>query len=228
MGLSDWHNVMDDARSIGCRKIQFIGGEPTVHPDLPALIEHAGQAGFRYCEVFTNATLLGQDLLDLFEKCGVRVATSFYSFHPQIHDEITGEKGSFETTVEGIRQLVARRIPLRAGVIRMEQNAAHVKETMKFLRRLGVKRVGADRVRGVGRGRRFVPDVPPRAELCGQCWRRTLCIGPNGDAYPCVFSRFVSVGNVLTDGVNAIVNGAELHAFRDAAYLGKLEGGRTR
>ncbi|HEX2341721.1 MAG TPA: radical SAM protein, partial [Vicinamibacterales bacterium] len=34
MTFSDWCRVMDEARTMGCRRLQFIGGEPTIHPDL--------------------------------------------------------------------------------------------------------------------------------------------------------------------------------------------------
>src|SRR5687767_1018146 len=52
MQFDDWCRVMDEARAEGCRRVQFIGGEPTLHPDLPALLGHAARAGFSQCEVF--------------------------------------------------------------------------------------------------------------------------------------------------------------------------------
>src|SRR5713226_7179053 len=55
MECADWCQVLDEARAVGCRRVQFIGGEPTVHPDLGRLLEHATRVGFRHCEVFTNA-----------------------------------------------------------------------------------------------------------------------------------------------------------------------------
>jgi radical SAM protein with 4Fe4S-binding SPASM domain len=62
-------------------------------------------------------------------------------------------------------------------------------------------------------------------ELCGSCWAGKLCITASGDAYPCVFSRFIKVGNVLTDTVGDLVNGEALRAFRRVSYLGE-EGGQ--
>lgn len=227
MGFEDWCRAMDEARSLGCRRLQFVGGEPTIHPDLGRLIAYARRAGFRHCEVFTNATRLGEELLAQFRRLGVRVAVSFYSADPEVHDRITGQPGSFERTVDGIRQLVRRRIRLRAGVILMQTNASGLRQTKRFLRRLGVSSIAADRVRGVGRGERLVPGARPMAELCGYCWNGKLCIDPDGDAYPCVFSRFARVGNVLSDGMNGIVNGIRLHAFRRAAYLGEQGGGQV-
>lgn len=224
MGFADWCRAMDEARSIGCRRLQFIGGEPTVHPDLSGLIEHAKNLGFRHCAVFTNATVLHDDLVESFRRLGVRVAISFYSSDPEAHDQITGQKGSFDRTVGGIRRLVKRRVPLRAAVILMEQNAGHLKETKRFLRRLGVAAIETDRVRGIGRGEPLVPNARPMSELCGDCWNGKLCIDPDGDAYPCIFARFVPVGNFLTDGIKGIVEGEKLPAFRRVSYLGEQGG----
>ncbi|MGH2436430.1 MAG: radical SAM protein [bacterium] len=224
MTFLDWCRLMGEARAIGCRRLQFIGGEPTVHPDLERLLEHATCVGFKRCEVFTNATLVREDLVQTFKALGVRVHFSFYSFDPAVHDRITGQKGSFERTVEGIRQLVRRRVRLTAGIILLPENAAHLRKTRKFLRSLGVDEIGTDRVRGVGRGEQFVPGEKPLDELCGRCWSGKLCIDASGDAHPCVFSRFATVGNVLEEGLGTIVAGARLRAFRRGMFLGNQGG----
>jgi MoaA/NifB/PqqE/SkfB family radical SAM enzyme len=36
MTRADWTRVIDEAVDLGLSLIQFIGGEPTLHPDLPA------------------------------------------------------------------------------------------------------------------------------------------------------------------------------------------------
>ncbi len=45
MTTSDWERVIDDARTAGVTTVQFIGGEPTMHPDLPWLVRYALAAG---------------------------------------------------------------------------------------------------------------------------------------------------------------------------------------
>jgi MoaA/NifB/PqqE/SkfB family radical SAM enzyme len=224
MQFADWCRVMEEARALGCRRVQFIGGEPTVHPDLKKLVEHAARVGFWHREVFTNATLLREDLAETFKRRRVLVHFSFYSFDPAVHDEITAQQGSFERTVEGIRMLVRRRVRAAAGIILLPENAAHLKRTRKFLRGLGVRWISTDRVRGVGRGERFVPGARPLDELCGACWSGKLCVDANGDAHPCVFSRGATVGNVLDDGLTIIVHGARLQTFRRNMFLGTRGG----
>ncbi len=224
MAFGDWCRLMDEARALGCRSLQFIGGEPTLHPDLPKLVEYARRAGFSNCEVFTNATHLDDDLIETFRKCRARVSFSFYSSDPVTHDRITRHAGSFEKTVAGIERLVKRRVRVHAGVIRMPQNERHVRSAKWFLRRLGVWSIATDRVRGVGRGTTLVPGASARGELCGSCWSGLLSVDGNGDAHPCVFSRSVAVGNFFKVGMKGIIEGSSLRAFRRGIYLAEREG----
>jgi uncharacterized radical SAM superfamily Fe-S cluster-containing enzyme len=55
MSEQDWENIIDQAAVLGCRALQFIGGEPTMHPALPALIERARVRVFETVEVYTTA-----------------------------------------------------------------------------------------------------------------------------------------------------------------------------
>lgn len=223
METDDWRRTIDDARIMGCKQVQFIGGEPTIHPDFRELLEHARRNRFEHVHIFTNATTLDEEKIAFLERAGVNVAFSFYSCHPEIHDRITGGKGSFERTVEAISLLVEHRVSHEASIIVMEENVAHLEETKRFLKGLGVSSIGTDRVRGIGRGADLVPADSPWSELCGSCWRGTLCIDPQGRAFPCVFSRFYPVGNVRTDSLREIVEGARLQAFRRDIYLGARE-----
>ncbi|MEA2618560.1 MAG: hypothetical protein QOE72_4343 [Chloroflexota bacterium] len=47
MRTGDWRRVLDEAADLGVSDVQFIGGEPTLHPDLPELIRHALGGGWR-------------------------------------------------------------------------------------------------------------------------------------------------------------------------------------
>ena len=68
MKLDDWLKVITEASELGCKSLQFIGGEVTLHPHLPVMIEFASQKGFKFIEIFTNATILDQSLINLFSK----------------------------------------------------------------------------------------------------------------------------------------------------------------
>jgi hypothetical protein len=219
MSKQDWENVLAEARQSGCRRLQFIGGEPTLHPHLPDLIRFARAGGYDFIEVFINATRISPALIDLLRENGVAVAASFYSHDAETHDRITNRRQSWVQTVAGLKCIVAASLPVRVGVIEMEENVGHLPETIAFLKSLGVVSIDADRLRGVGRGdKAVVPSLAERLdELCGKCWQGKLCVTSSGEAFPCIFSRKTCLGNAKA-GLGAILDGDKLRDFRRAIY----------
>lgn len=95
----------------------------------------------------------------------------------------------------------------------MEENRDEIDPTINMLEAMGVESIGVDRVRGIGRGGTSSSKESEYQELCGHCWRGTLCIGPDGSAFPCIMSKFYPVGNAQ-DGLDAVLQGKALQRFR--------------
>jgi MoaA/NifB/PqqE/SkfB family radical SAM enzyme len=219
MTIRDWKRVIDEAAELGCRQTQFIGGEPTLHPELETMIGHAHAQGFRFIEVFTNATRLSDPLINSFKKYGVHVAVSFYSDVMETHDKITRNVGSWGRTVSGLRAIIAANLPLRVGFIEMAENTGEVDRSREFLRSMGVTNISSDRLRGIGRGDRVprVVDGEHFEELCGKCGQGKLCITSSGAVFPCVFSRATRVGDAK-GSLASILESSGLRAFRERMF----------
>lgn len=213
MQTADWLSALRQAANEGCRQVQFIGGEPTLHPDLPQMIETASQLDYDFIEVFTNANSLTNQLLETFVKYSVHVAVSFYTDQALIHDSITERPGSFNRTVLQIERLLAAGLRVRAGVIELAPNLGHAQQAKAHLERLGVTDIKIDGQRGVGRSTLQISSREPMSQLCGECWKGKLCITPTGSVYPCVFSRFAEVGKA-TDTISRILRNDPLQNFR--------------
>jgi MoaA/NifB/PqqE/SkfB family radical SAM enzyme len=214
MKLEDWLTVLRDAAELGCRQVQFIGGEPTLHPDLPRMIAFASSIGYSMIEVFTNCTVMNASLIDTFVKHSVHIAISFYSDDSKTHDSITNRHGSFERTLANVRRLVASKLPIRAGIIETPNNPAHSERAKRLLASNGVSDIRIDQQRKMGRAAQDLHQLDPMKELCGECWKGKLCITPSGQAYPCVFSRFAHIGNVKAGGIQNILYDIRLARFR--------------
>ncbi len=171
---TDYHAILDQLHALGCKRVQFIGGEPTLNKDLVSLLDHAHRTGFTFIEVFTNLVHLSDELLTTMRRCGVSVATSFYSDSDAVHDAITTRKGSHARTVRNISRVLAADLPLRVGLIDMPQNREGLAETTLFLRSLGVQDIGMDQLRGFGRG--ASTKKAGLDELCGGCAGNILVI----------------------------------------------------
>jgi MoaA/NifB/PqqE/SkfB family radical SAM enzyme len=201
MTTDDWRRVIDQAAEMGVRTVQFIGGEPTLHPALPELVRHAMSRALAV-EIFTNLVHVIPALWGVFSQPGVSLATSYYSDDPGQHAAITG-RPSHARTRANIIEAVRRGIPLRVGVIDLG-DGQRAREAMDELVALGVEKVGYDRLRQVGRG---VRDTGPgAAQLCGRCADGVAAVSPDGTVWPCVFSRWMSIGDVRRQPLREIMS----------------------
>lgn len=204
MTPADWERIIDDAARAGVKTVQFIGGEPTMHPVFLRLARHALDAGLRV-QVFTNLYRVTDALWELYENPQVHLGTSYYSDDPAEHDAITGRPGSHARTRANIAEAVRRGIRLKIGIIHM-RDGQRSQEALAEMQALGVKRVHIDRVRGVGNAA-ATAGLPSTSELCGRCADGKAAVLPDGTVAPCVLGRFLSAGNARTAGLKEVLAG---------------------
>ncbi len=209
---TDYFRLIDEAVAVGCPALQFIGGEPTLNKDLPALIRHAHEKGVDRIEVFTNMTRLSDELVAAIVDCGVHLATSVYADVPEVHDRVTTSPGSFEKTVRNVKRALALDIPVRVGIISMAENEGHTEPAADFLRSLGVANVSISETRGFGRG--LPSGIASMKSLCGECSGGTLCVDPDGKVSPCIMSKLWPIGDVTTQSIGEIAKSSRAKSIR--------------
>ncbi|GAA0835744.1 radical SAM protein [Streptosporangium amethystogenes subsp. fukuiense] len=205
MTTGDWEDLLACAPAAGIATVQFIGGEPTRHPDFERLLTHALAQALKV-QVFSNLYRVTDRLWDLLDHPGVTLATSYYSDDPGEHDRITGRGGSHARTLANIRQAVRRGIPLKVAIVRLS-DGQRAEQAYAQMQALGVHRLGPiDRMRGVGRGAATIGTGV--RELCGQCGNGRAAVASDGEVWMCVMSRFLgSAGNVRTTPLAEILTG---------------------
>ncbi|MGH3772302.1 MAG: radical SAM protein [Pseudonocardiaceae bacterium] len=149
MTAPDWERVIDGAKTTGITTVQFIGGEPTVHPDLPRLVRYALDVGLN-ADVYTNLVHITPQLWELFSLSGVSLGTSWYSANPDEHAEITGSRRSYYRTRANIAEAVHRGITIRAGIVHV-LDGQDIDAARGELLALGVTDINTDRARPAGR-----------------------------------------------------------------------------
>lgn len=206
MALADWTRVIDESAQLGGRMVQFIGGEPTLHRHLPELVNHALRKRMDV-EVFSNLVQVTPRLWEVFAQRGVRLATSYYTSDPSQHASITRYRGSHARTRGAITEALRRSIPLRVGLIDIHQGRG-IDRAHAELVAMGVRDIEIDRVRNVGRGAR--DNRPDMEQLCGGCGQRQVAVAPDGAVWPCVFARWMTVGNVRRASLPEIIGGTAM------------------
>ena len=131
--------LLDEAADAGCFWLLLTGGEVLLREDFGEVYLHAVRCGM-LVEVFTNATLIDERHAARFgEFPPLGVDISIYGSVPRLHDAITGVKGSFARTMEGIRLLRSHGVRFSLKTILMTLNFADLAGMRALADDLGVK-----------------------------------------------------------------------------------------
>jgi MoaA/NifB/PqqE/SkfB family radical SAM enzyme len=88
----------------GVRTIHFCGGEPTIHPALPDLIQHVYALGGT-SKITTNGIAISDNLMSVLRACDAQVKVSLHGDRAH-HDRIVG-RAAFDFTTSTIHRLVS-------------------------------------------------------------------------------------------------------------------------
>lgn len=110
MELDLFKKIVDDLKSFDhkIKKIKIGNhGEPSLHPDLPAMIRYARESGTaEIIELFTNASKLEQKLNQSLIDAGLqRINISLEGLSDERYQQVAGVKQDFSAIVEGVRHL---------------------------------------------------------------------------------------------------------------------------
>ena len=132
-----WRELLEKLRRANIPQVTFTGGEPTLRPDLPELVE---AAQWFVTRLNTNGRLLTPELCrQLCEASLDSVQVTLYSADPAIHNALVGAAG-FDDTVAGIRSAVAAGLSVSVNTPLCSVNSDYV-ATLRFVHSLGVRYV---------------------------------------------------------------------------------------
>jgi len=134
------------------------GGEPTLHPDLTAVVAEARRLGYGRIAVTTNGrTLSLPGVARALVRAGVTdVLVSLHAPNRAVQESLTRAPGSFRQTLAGLRNLLAAageevRVAVNTTVVR--RNLGTLPALARRLARLGVRRWNVQIVTPFGRAR---------------------------------------------------------------------------
>jgi MoaA/NifB/PqqE/SkfB family radical SAM enzyme len=147
-------------RKEGARRVEFVGGEPTTRPDIIEIISYAHELGYKLIYLQTNGRMFyypefTKKVVD--SGCNF-VQISLHAPNAKLHDRITQVPGSFEQTVQGIKNLLLYddKVNVDLTILFHKMNYKYLPATAKFI---------SKELRGIQEIRIFPVDITENAYI---------------------------------------------------------------
>lgn len=145
LATDKWKRVIDRLKKIGVFIFTFTGGEPTLREDLPELLRYAQERGIVTGLITNGRRLKDKEYVQRLAEAGLDfVQITLESHDPNVHDLITATKGSWQETVEAIKNVIPTPIYIATNTTLSKHNADSFLETIEFLHDLGLRVFGCN------------------------------------------------------------------------------------
>jgi SynChlorMet cassette radical SAM/SPASM protein ScmF len=148
-------SIIEQAKPLGLTSVKLTGGEPLLHPHIHELLDMIYSAGL-HLGVETNGTLCTPELARAMARCnGAHVSVSLDGADADTHEWVRGVKGSFEDSLEGIRNLVRAGLKPQIIMTLMRRNRDQLEGVVRLAESLGAASVKFNPVQPMARGERM-------------------------------------------------------------------------
>ncbi len=132
MGLELFEDIIKQAAKINVLHITLSGGEPMVNPHFIQFLKLCRENDFSV-NVLSNLLLLSDEMIyEMKQNPLLSVQTSLYAISNEIHDSITGIKGSCEITKSALLKLIENNIPVQISCPVMKSNKDEFIKVLKW------------------------------------------------------------------------------------------------
>ncbi|MCL4503899.1 MAG: radical SAM protein [Deltaproteobacteria bacterium] len=229
--LGQLKGIARQLRSVGVLSICYVGGEPTIHPELPKIIRMTNDLGI-LPSIITNASLLTEAKVDeLFDSGLANLGFSMQSAKPELHDRLVNHPGAHAAMLRMIDYCLARGYTASICVVPTNENLADndFEAMVRFATQRDL-RLNVNLPAPVGKLiddqecalsqesmrlleqryfplENFLPDFKQttiQRRIHCPMGENTIYILPDGEVCPCTFTH-ISFGNILKEPIRTIL-----------------------
>lgn len=112
--------IFEEARNLGCREWGISGGEPMLRSDFIDIFDFITTKATTY-SLNTNGTLITPQIARIMKRKGSKMV-ALYGATAKVHDHITRNPGSFDSTLQGLSYLREAGVGFMVQIIPMKDN----------------------------------------------------------------------------------------------------------
>ncbi|NOX72107.1 MAG: radical SAM protein [Alphaproteobacteria bacterium] len=153
---TDLKRVLGEIAAVGPEAMVVLtGGEPTLRPDLTALVEHASALGLMVV-LGTNGMSLTPVRIKVLQQAGLAgMGISVDSLDPERHDTFRGASGAWARTMAGIDACKDAQMPFQIHFCVTEETAGEIDNMIAFARESGAMVLNVFFMVCTGRGEKY-------------------------------------------------------------------------
>ncbi|MFW6025780.1 MAG: radical SAM protein [Candidatus Woesearchaeota archaeon] len=123
-------------------EIVFTGGEPTMRNELPELVRYAKEKGFKKIHIQSNGRRFAyKDYCEELIKKGANIfGLAIHGHNAETHEKLTNATGSFNQTLQGIKNLVNLEQIVFINIVVNKLNYKHLPDIADILIDAGVNK----------------------------------------------------------------------------------------
>lgn len=142
-------NVIDDAKSLGCKTVCLSGGEPFLHPQILDIISYIAKQQL-ICYVYTSGIFMKDEVysslpneyIEAIRGMVDKVIFNVEADSSTLYDQIMGtDVGGFDMMKKSINDCVSSGLVVETHVVPMQVNFKHLKSIFEMCYQLGVSKV---------------------------------------------------------------------------------------
>lgn len=132
--LKSMQTLVDDFVARDYFGVILTGGEPTLHPDLPAIARYARDQGLHVRMITNGHRLAERSFAEAMAEAGLQlVHVSIYSVDPAIEAELRGTEGTLERAFAAIDNALSVGLEVNINCVINRRNADHLDRNVKVL-----------------------------------------------------------------------------------------------
>jgi len=122
LSLNEHYRILDEIVDAGCLWLLLTGGEIFLRRDFLDIYAYARQKGL-LITLFTNGTLVSRQIADQLTRLPpFSIEITIYGRTKETYESVTQMPGSYEQCINGIRMLMARKLPLKLKTMATARN----------------------------------------------------------------------------------------------------------
>jgi radical SAM protein with 4Fe4S-binding SPASM domain len=133
--------IVSSAQKLGLKRLGFTGGEPFFNfTKLRELLDFSSEQKLPV-HIHSNGTLIDSEKVKIIKKNDVKLTTSLYGANKEVHEKITGMPGSFNDTINGIKNLIKNDVIPTVYFVPMKSNYVELYRLAELVKKLGGNKI---------------------------------------------------------------------------------------